>query len=103
MPSDPTCGSVPTLNNSSTADSEIAYFEKRLNETAAKASAAAGASSHASHTGLAELYQLKLSELRQGPAFTVSASSLLEQAREAGVLEQSPELQPMGGCRLGGH
>lgn len=84
----------PALVACADRETDIAYFERRLSQAIAQAAAAKGKSARAAHARLARLYQYELSELRIGPEVAADPSPLLEQAREAGVLEQAVDNAP---------
>ena len=88
MSSHPTRNPIPSLTSCSVVDTNIAYFERRLDQTTSQAADAPDTPAQLSHTGLAQLYRLELSQLRTGPAPDTSSSPLLDQAREAGVMER---------------
>jgi hypothetical protein len=70
---------------------EIDYYERRLDETLIQAARAAGICSNVAHAGRASLYRIELSQLRSGPDLTPVANPLLDQAREAGVIDLAPQ------------
>jgi hypothetical protein len=91
MSSDLTADPLPSSIDYSVAGIEIEYLEQRLHTTMVQLAAAAGTPSRASHAGLADLYRLEISQLRSGPNLAVIANPLLDQAREARVVERSCE------------
>lgn len=91
MSSHPTPGPMPSLTSCSSAETNIAYFERRLAQATSQAADAVDRPAQVSHAGLAQLYRLELSQLRTGPAPDTDTSPLLSQAREAGIIEPPTE------------
>jgi len=67
---------------------EIDYFEGRLADSLKRAAAATGDCSRSAHQGMAKLYEMELVELRHGRKILTIANSLLDRARQAGVVDR---------------
>ncbi|MEO9129696.1 MAG: hypothetical protein ABI240_00655 [Sphingomonas sp.] len=70
---------------------EIDYFEGRLADSLKRAAAATGDCSRSAHQGMARLYKMELVELQHGRRILTVANSLLDRARQAGVVDRPAE------------
>ncbi len=82
---------------SSDLDSDILYFERRLEETVTQVADSTGDCARNSHAGRAELYLCKLSELRACPGLVATPNPRPERIHESRVVnvpvDRTPRLE----------
>lgn len=71
------------------AKAEMAYLNHRLAATIAMRDRASNSCAKAAHEGLAKLYRYRLAALTEGVPAALKVEPLIEQAREAAVVDRS--------------